>query len=316
MNLVQQGKNNPRFSVVNRASDVVGDSVLERFNVVRNANRRAGNQLDFVAKKLQGQPVDVSGAVDDFVRALQDDLGVTLKNGKPDFAGSTIEGLSGPQQFLSRLLGRMRNTRAPDAHDVHRMKKFIDEQVTFGKSAEGLGGKTEGVAKRLRRSLDELLDTNFPEYDAVNTQYADTVQALDAFQKAAGSTIDLASENADKAVGTLARRLMSNAQSRVRLIDAIEGLQSTAKKYGGRFDDDVLTQALFVDELEQVFGPSARTSLQGEVGKAIESGAEAAQPGGLTRLMIDKVGQGAERLRGINEENAFRAIRKVLSSSD
>lgn len=146
-------------------------------------------------------------------------------------------------------------------------EKFIDEQVTFGKTAEGLGGKTERVAKGLRRQFDQLLDSSFPAYDKVNTQYADTVQALDAFQKAAGSTIDLASENADKAVGTLSRRLMSNAQSRVRLLDAIEGLQSTASKYGKTFDDDVVSQALFVDELERVFGPSARTSLQGEVGK-------------------------------------------------
>ncbi len=316
VSLLEQGKKNQRFSVLNRPSDVVGDSLVERFKAVRSINRRAGNQLDFEAKKLRGQPVDVSGVMDDFVRTLEDDLGVTVVNGKPSFAGSTIEGLDGPQKFLTRLLGRLRNSEAsPDAYDVHRMKKFIDEQVTFGKTAEGLGGKTERVAKGLRRQFDQLLDSSFPAYDKVNTQYADTVQALDAFQKAAGSTIDLASENADKAVGTLSRRLMSNAQSRVRLLDAIEGLQSTASKYGKTFDDDVVSQALFVDELERVFGPSARTSLQGEVGKGVRYGADL-MTGETRNVLVDAASKAIEKARGVNEENAISSIKQVLQSVD
>lgn len=316
VSLLEQGKKNQRFSVLNRPSDVVGDSLVERFKAVRSINRRAGNQLDFEAKKLRGQSVDVSGVMDDFLRTLEDDLGVTVANGKPSFSGSTIEGLDGPQKFLTRLLGRLRNSQAsPDAYDVHRMKKFIDEQVTFGKTAEGLGGKTERVAKGLRRQFDQLLDSNFPAYDKVNTQYADTVQALDAFQKAAGSTIDLASENADKAVGTLSRRLMSNAQSRVRLLDAIEGLQSTAGKYGKTFDDDVVSQALFVDELERVFGPSARTSLQGEVGKGVRYGADL-MTGETRNVLVDAASKAIEKARGVNEENAIISIKQVLQGAD
>jgi len=316
VSLLEQGKKNQRFSVLNRPSDVVGDSLVDRFKAVKSINKRAGNQLEFEAKKLQGQPVDVSGVMDDFLRTLQDDLGVTVANGKPSFAGSAIEGLDGPQKFLTRLLGRLRNSGAtPDAYDVHRMKKFIDEQVTFGKTAEGLGGKTERVAKGLRRQFDQLLDSQFPAYDNVNTQYADTVQALDAFQKAAGATIDLASGNADKAVGTLSRRLMSNAQSRVRLLDAIEGLQSTAGKYGKTFDDDVVSQALFVDELERVFGPSARTSLQGEVGKGVRYGTDL-MTGETRNIVVDAASKAIEKARGVNPENAMNSIKQLLQGAD
>lgn len=316
LGVLEQGQKNQRFSVLNRPSDVVGDSLMERFKAVKDINKRAGNQLDFEAKKLAGQPVDVSGVMDDFIRTLQDDLGVTVANGKPNFAGSTIEGLDGPQKFLTRLLGRLGNSgKAPDAFDVHRMKKFIDEQVSFGKTAEGLGGKTEQVAKGLRRKFDQLLDSNFPAYDKVNTQYADTIQALDAFQKAAGASIDMASGNAEKAVGTLSRRLMSNAQTRVKLLDAIEGLQSTAGKYGKTFEDDVVAQTLFVDELERIFGPAARTSLQGEVGKGLQYGADLAR-GDTTNFFLRAGEKALESARGINQENAMTSLKQLLTSAD
>ena len=316
LGIIQRGKGNQRFSVLNRPSDVVGDSLVERFNAVKRVNRRAGNRLDSVAKGLKGEPVDVSGVMDDFVRSLDSDLGVKIADGKLDFRGSTIEGLDGPEKFLRRLVGRLRNTEAPDAYDVHRMKKFIDEQVSFGKSAEGLSGKTETAAKKLRRQLDGLLDQQFPEYNQVNTEYAETIGAMDAFQKAAGSTIDLASDNADKALGTLSRRLMSNAQSRVRLIDAIEQLQSTASKYGQTFDDDVVTQALFVDELERVFGPAARTSLQGEVEKGARRAATGLLQGDSKGMIVEAAGRAIEHARGINEESAMATIRQLLKNAD
>ena len=227
------------------------------------------------------------------------------------------------KKALSRLFGRMRDTDVPDAFDVHRLKRFIDEQVTFGKSAEGLGGQTERVMKRLRRGLDQALDKQFPEYDAVNTVYAETIGALDAFQDAVGRKVNLNGPNANKQIGQLSRRLMSNTQSRVNMLDAINDIERTAKKFpdadnllsGPGQSQDLLTQVLFMDELDSVFGPVARTSFQGQVEQGGKNAARRARGGrdGIFEAAIDAAAEGLEKARGIDQENAYKAIRDLLS---
>lgn len=330
VDVVEQGKKNFRYSAENRPLDIAGDSVLSRVKVVREANRAAGNRLDHTAKALKGQRVDVAPAVDSFLGELED-MGVKFSpaDGKVTFQGSDLEGVPGPQRVVKTVLGRMLNTKAPDAYDVHRMKRFIDEQVTYGKNARGLGGKTERILKGLRHNLDGLLDEQFPEYNRVNTDYSETIGALDSLQDVAGKKMDFYGPNADKAIGTLTRRLLSNAQSRVPLTDAINQLDSVAKKFttkGGTdivphgyvskrsgisaadLDDDIMGQVMFVDELEKIFGASARTSLQGDVEKAARQAANADGKG----MIVDALISGANKARGINEENALKAIRELL----
>jgi hypothetical protein len=67
---------------------------------------------------------------------------------------------------------------------------------------------------------------------------------------------------------------------------------------------------MFVDELESIFGATAKTSLQGDVQKAA---LQAAKGGGL----IDRGAQAAEvaikAAKGVNEDNAIKAMEKLLS---
>lgn len=336
VNIMERGKKNARFAIENRPSDVVGDLLTGRLKVVRKANRDAGQQLDAVAKNLRGKPVEFQGAIDTFIGDL-DDMGIVLARSeggkvKAAFEGSDIEGLAGPQSAVNRIVIRLSSGRPPDAFELHRMKRFIDEQVTFGKNAEGLAGKTEVILKRLRRNLDEALDTNFPDYDKVNTQYAETIGALDAFQDAAGRKMDLTGPNAEKAVGTLMRRIMSNAQSRITVLDSVNEIEKVAKKFSRRLErpglkiegptlkiegplhkalkNDLLTQILFVDELDSVFGPVAKTSFQGQIDQSVQRAARAARS--PTEAAVEVAGAAAEKVRGINQEGAFKAIKRLL----
>lgn len=312
VDVMERGKKNKAFAVRNRPSDVAGDSLMERVKSVRSENKKAGAELGVVADKLKGQKVDSSPAVNTFINEL-DEMGIKIGDDlKPIFAGSDIEGVKGAENVVNNIVNRMSRTKTPDGYDVHRLKKYIDEQVTYGKTTEGLTGKTESVLKGLRRNLDGILDEKFPEYDNVNTRYKDTITALDAIQDVAGRKMDLSGGSADKATGTLLRRLMSNAQSRVRLLDSIDEIEGVATKYGAKFDDDLLSQTLFVDELDRVFGPTARTSFQGQVGQAVEGAARAATPQGMGDLLVKGVAKGAEKARGINEAGAFKAIKELL----
>jgi len=336
VNTSQRGKKNKRVAMTERPTDVVGDSLMKRVNAIQGANKSAGKELEVVANRLRGESVDSMPAIDEFVSDL-DDMGVYLNDDlTPNFSGSDIEGATAAENVIRKVVKRMTNKRTPDAHDIHRMKKFIDEQVTFGKNAEGLSGKSERVLKNLRRNLDKVLDDNFPDYNRVNTQYAETIGALDALQDVAGKKMDLTGLNAEKATGTLMRRVMSNAQSRVTLVDALEQIEGVANKYGGRggktpdgvmliegqkrkpFTDDLLSQVLFADELDSVFKPVARGSFEGLINRSIERGARgAANPAtGIVDLGVSAVVAGAKKARGINEDSAYKAIRELLKANN
>jgi hypothetical protein len=327
VNIMERGKANKLFAAKNRPSDVAGNTLLDRVKVIRDANKTAGKDIDRVAKGLKGQQVDVLNAVTDFGEAL-DNLGVQLvPSGKggftPNFELSQLgPGDRGPIKEVIRQMN-IKSRGGIDALDVHTMKRIIDNNVTFGKVKTGISGDGERVLKGFRRALDKSLDDNFPAYNQANTVYSETINALDSIQDVAGRKMDLSGGNADKALGTLLRRTLSNQQSRIRLIDSIDEIESVAKKHGGsgrlRIEgpglgqDDLLTQVLFVDELDSVFGPVARTSFQGQIDQALKQGVSATTTqAGAIDVAVGAVGKVAEKARGINEAGAFKAIKELL----
>ena len=313
---IKKGKENALYAMKNRPSDIAGNSLLERVNYVKKINKDASSKIDGIAKSLKGKTADSSTAIDNLFNNL-DEMGIKLnKNLRPNFAGSDIDGLKGPQLAIANLTKRIKSGNvgaSTDAYELHRIKKYIDEIVTYGKKEQGLSGKTERILKQFRRDIDSTLDNNYPAYNKVNSVYSDTVNALDSLQNVAGKKLDLFGPNADKATGTLLRRMMSNVQSRVNLVDAVDELNNISKKYGANFNDDISAQMLFVDELDSVFGPVARTSLAGETAKGFKTGAATVLgQKTLTGTAIEAGAAGVEKLRGITKENALKSIEELL----
>ena len=307
LDTLEKGLRNREFSVTNRPSDVLGNSVVDRFDVVRKTNRDAGRRLDGAAKRLKGRQADFDQPLNNFVDDL-DSLGIRFDNGTPNFEGSVIEGNKAAEQLVGNLVKRIRRNPNPDAFQMHQLKKFIDDQVTFGKSAEGLAGQTENVVKSFRRAIDQSLDGKFDEYRRINDTYSETRQVLDDLQDAAGRKIDLTSENANKSLGTLMRGLLSNNRSRVQLLDAITALDNTSAKFGGTFDDSLLKQAIFVDELDRVFGPVARTSFQGQIAQAIGR-----TPSSVSEAVTRPAIEAVEELLTPDAKSQIAAIRGILA---
>jgi hypothetical protein len=316
LNIVKRGKENALFAAENRVGQVAGDSLLERVRAIKKINRQAGKDVDAAARALEKETIDTSGITDDFMNSL-DEMGVRFdERGRPNFVGSDIEGrnLRPQQAAIADMVNRVRRLeKNPSAYEAHRTKKYIDEIVTYGKSGEGLKGKTERVLKGLRTKIDATLDESFPDYAKANTTYSDTVGALDSLQDVAGKKMDLFGPNADKATGNMLRRLMGNAQSRIPLANAIDDLEGVAAKYGATFKDNVKAQALVADELETLFKTTGRTGFAGEAAKGIQKGAEALT-GQRTLLgtAAEIAGKAAEKARGINEENALKSITELL----
>jgi hypothetical protein len=318
LNIFKMGEKREAFRALKRPADILGDTVQSRVDFLANANETSGKAIDRIAKtRLRGQPIDFDPAVNTFL----DDLGaigvkVEMDQGglaKVNLQGSRIEGDTGGERLLNIVLKRLSKTDAPDALGVHDAKRFIDTQVNYGKKnlANPLTAEAERVVKNLRRNLNQSLGEKFPVYKAANEKYADTITALDDLQRAAGTQIDFDSPNANKALGTAMRKLTSNYGTRANLIDSLDQANQVASKYGMKLDDDIVNQLIFVNELDRMFGAAAQTSLKGQVSEAMQTGLDIARGNAASRAM-DLLVEQAQNLRGVNKENAVKAMEELL----
>lgn len=318
VNIMKTGKKNAVYAAQNRPTDIVGNSVVDRVNKVFVENRKSGKRLESAANSLKGKNVDYSPAVQNFTDNLKES-GVRLEMSsggkiKPVFKGADFEGDKTAERIIKKMVDRLSSTDKPDAYGVHRAKRFIDSQVSYGKQKRGLSGQAERIVKQLRSDLDSVLDAEFDDYRLANETYAMTRRSLDDLQKAAGTSIDLTGENANKALGTAMRRILSNAQSRTNMIDSLRSLNDSIKSTGGKLNDDIITQVIFADELDRMFGAAAKTSLKGQTEQAFRKGADVARRG-IGDVAVDVAGKAIERARGINEDNAIKAIERLLKES-
>jgi hypothetical protein len=313
--LKEKALKDPIFASKSRPSDVVGDSLMDRVRYVDKVKRAAGKRIDKAAKNLRGQQVEVEGIVDQFTNDLADlDIKLVQRDGVtiPDFKGSAIEGLSEPQAAIERMVRRMSSPQKVDALELHKVKRFIDEGINYGSDTPGgLKGSVERVLKNLRRNIDAELDGKFPEYDKANTAYADTAGVINDIQTLLGNRVDLLDKGADKALGTKLRMQLSNAPGRVPWVNAVDDVEAIARKYGGKFDDDITMQMVFADQLESRFKTQATTSLQGQTARGVREGI----PTSPRDVAVETLAKTAEKVRGVTDDNALRAMRELLKEA-
>lgn len=338
LDIVEKGKKNYGYAANNRPLDVVGDSVLNRIKVVREANAAAVRRLDDVADTLMGAQVDTAPAVDKFLNTLTK-MGMQYN---PEtgrlmlIKGSSTQDMPKVHKQAMRVLRRLQTTRKDgvlDGYDVHVMKKWIDNNVDYtkdgGKGKSHAIGALDNAIKGLRHDLDGVLDAQFPQYDKINTQYAETRTVLDEVMGIAGKKFD---ENADSAaltMGSLSRRFLSNAQSNGYLRDAVSKLDDTARKYiqpgtdlvqympsvqrksvtpAMLENDDLIGLVRYSDELDGMFGAASKTSLLGDIEKGVNTAS-----GGIGAAVIEGSKWAAKKAARINEERAIKSMRELLN---
>lgn len=315
LEIADKSLKNRKFRAENRVGDVAGESLLNRVRAVRQINKRSGQNLNKVANStLKNQSVDGTQAVRNFaddLRAMDINISDDLKT--LDFAGSTIEGgvpgASTAQNILKLTLNRLNNVGVADnALKLHKLKRFIDQQVTFGKTATGTAGASESALKNLRRNIDGLLDDQFPAYKKINDVFSETRGALDGFEKASGKSLNLLGESADKALGTKLRSLTNNTQTRANLIDSMAKIEEAAINNGVKFKDRILEQVLFADDLETLLKISPKTAFKGQIAEA----AVEAASGSTIQAGIKTGRTVAQKLKGQSPDNAITAIRDLL----
>lgn len=313
--LIERVKGNAREKALQGAADIAGDALLKNVDFVKGNQKQAGVQLGRVANSLKGKEVNASDPVNSFFKDLEG-LGVKFdENGKPNFEAAVFEGTAPAENLVNKISLRIKRNDGfgdADGFKAHEFKKFIDENVNFEKSEGGLSGRVDLAVKSLRSRINESVNDISADYKQANKQFSDSITVLDELQDVAGRKLDFKGANADKAAGVLLRNQLNNTGKRANLLTAIGNLEDTAKKYGGNFDDDVLTLSIFADELESIFGSRTRTAIRNETGKG---GVDAAID--ISQMTIPgAVAVGARKLNrarlGINEANQLKAIKKLL----
>jgi hypothetical protein len=318
LNSFELGQKSEKFRIQNRPSDVLGETIDKKIQFVAKQRKNAGEEIQNIAEtQLKGQTVNYNQAINSFVNELEK-IGVKVEMSpsgaiSANLKNSDIQGDKKAKQILNSVLKRLSDVNAPDAYGVHNAKRFIDTQVSWGSKSLGtpLTDQAEKILKNLRRNLNQSLGEKFPEYQKANSKYSQTTSSLSDIQKAIGTNIDLDSENANKAIGTAARKLTSNYSSRVNMIDALDNIEKTASSYGMKSNDNVINQLIFVNELDRMFGSAADTSLKGQFSQAIETGESIAR-GKAAQKAMDLAFEKLQDLRGINRENALKSMKEIL----
>mgnify|MGYP001617551139 FL=1 len=302
--------------IVERPMDIVGETVLRPAKAISKTLKENSQKLDEVATGLKGKNVTAQSGIS---QRLDDDIaeiGASLGDDGINFKDSTLEGLGSNEKVIQNVYNRIKN--AKDAFDLHRVKRYIDSNVEYGKRTEGLVGEASGLLKGWRRAVDEALDKQFPEYNKINTVLSETINQLDELHAVFGQKLNVNDPLGGIRAGQVASRILTNSPNRGEIIKVINSMQNVAKKYGHKAEEDVINQVIFADMLEDVFGTQATRSLRGQVARGVtdvqgvvEGGIDAAT-GNKTGAIINLFKKGIDATRGVNNEAKKKALEALL----
>lgn len=303
------------YRASNRVTDVIGANVYKRYKALDNLRRQFGRDVDRVAKDLQGEfELPVDSLIDDL-----DQLGVSITRTdtgalKADFSNVDAPDIAGTRKSVNSLLSRINRSKGT-AVEAHKLKRLVDGIVDFGKlptEKSKLAPGIERALKNFRANVNNGLGDLSPEYRAANQRYASVIEPLSDMDKIFKTFLNLNSEDAiASGAGTrAARTIMSNNVSRAGMLDLLSVTDDVLAKEGVTFQDNLIKQAVFADELERFFGSEASTSLGGAAQRAQEKAIRSV----LGEDMIKDVAiEGYKKLKGINEENAIKALEDMLT---
>ena len=318
LNIANRSRTSERYAAGNRTTDVVGDSLVSRYNFIKGKKNDAGKRINKVVRKLSNEPVNYDNAVNSLLDELADfDVKINYSDGgiNFDFSNSVLSESPVASNLLNNALKRISSEGGQNVRSGHMLKKYLDTELSKPSTTEGLPGNVNAILGNFRRRVNNSIKKEYKEYRKVNDQYADTKGVLDDLQKAVGKSIDLESNTSGKAAGQAFRRVLSNAQSRQIQIDTIAKMDNVAAKYGANFKDSVFDQIIVADELEKMFNLAPRTSLAGQtqsaVGQSIIDSAISPELMGQ-RAAASMFNKASNTVRGINDDAAIKAIGDLL----
>jgi hypothetical protein len=325
-----------------RPSDVVGDSVMDRVNFVRNEanklsdklHKMASKELTISGRKLIGDGDRLKGLAIDPTKVEQtvfdelDKLNIQslddILSGKGEpifnaidkkgfFDGSAIDVDPTSQKIIKSVFKLLRhNPDGPiDALRAHNVKRQIDSLIDFNKkSSTGLTDEGRKFALAVRRAMNDSIREVSPKYAKINDDLSTALQALNAVEDSVARRIDLFDEGASQAVGTDMRKLLSNYGTRQTLNNSLNTLDNAAKLLGGAFDTNFRELNRFANVLDKRFGSVAKNSFTENINAALDL--NRLRSTSVTEAVVEKgLSKVTERFRPTDRE-ALDTMNKIL----
>jgi len=314
-------RKNADYGATHRSSDVLGDAVYQRYNQLNLKRKEVGKKIgDYVKNDIAQKPIDVKAEIGSFLDDMSE-LGVNMtpdeRTGRlaPDVSQLDAMSTGGTETIIKKILDRTNGEMT--VKKAHSIKKLIDDAVDFGKppTAEtSLPSSVDHALKNLRHKVNEKIASDNPRYGKLNAQYKEIIDPFSEMDKVFKSMLNVSDPQAiASGIGTkAARTLMSNNTGRAAMLNVLKNSDEVLKKNGVKFKDDLIKQAVYIDELERVFGSEATTSLGGTTTRALEDAAINAAFGDTGAAATGLLKGGYKKLKGINEENALKAFEAML----
>ena len=291
LNIMEKVKKDPLDTEV-WPTNIIGNSINQRLKPLFDQNAEAGERLKREAVRLRGQSIDYAPIEQGLMERL-DNIGIEYNrdNKELSFTGSDIEMNTAAEKQVEKFINRILRVGNDDALAAHKLKKWIDSQVEYGKTAKDpMLASVQRIMTKTRTDINESLRTLSPEYKDANIKWSETRGAIDKLDELTPKRTDLEHGDTNEILGTLSRKLISLYASGSDMRAAFEGMEKTATKYGGKFEDSIGRQVRFNEELNRVLGAARRGSYQGQT--------EQATTKGMARSALSSVKRGAKAVAG------------------
>lgn len=316
VDMVRRGKENDMVGMLRRPSEIVGDTIKDRIEYIGQKNKQFRQQLNtFAERRLAGKPVEVEGILRRFDDELQE-AGIVFRETKSgpvlDFGGSSLSSKDNKpiREIVNYILKR--TERGPlDAREVHKLKRKIDNNIPWD-ATNKMSSDGEALLKSLRHNLNEQLRDTFPGYREINEKVADTTDALKSIMKDTNIAVDINSDSAAKALGQEVRKLFTNYRKGVSLDQSIDKIETIARRYGSKSNENIKQQAVFLNGLRDMFGSEAKAGFEALTESGTRRGVEAAATGGKSEIVRAAVKGLGDTAAGVSDEARFKVLRQLL----
>ena len=307
-----------------RPTDVTGESLVERTDYLQKVldvnNTRLRNIVNDKFPTLQVNTQPIVNAYEEMLgsmgitRALDDQL---------VFEGSQVSQNKNAQNQIMKVENLLREDVPVTARRLHNVKKQLDDILYETQSQGDIARTGKDIMQAVRVAINNTLREADKDYAQANDIISEILGSYSAVERFLGKDIRLDDPKAATKLGQEARKLFTNYAARAALTQAIAEIDSTAARYGGRFDDSVTDLAMFANALGHRFDTAATGSLEGLMQKQQKRQALGEAAKEIGKATVDQTGQAGTRIgsrlaqiflkgKENSDQEAYRLMEELL----
>lgn len=278
--------------------EIVGKPIVQRLKTLEKDAGIIGNRLGKVADDL-GE-VSIKETLKPVVTELQKVQGLkglkVGKNGKLDFTNTTLATAetSADRKAIQSIFNSA--IKSGTGKQKHLLRQELFESLGGKKkSLANITGTQEKAYEAIRKALSDVLDSKNTKYKSLNKEYARVIRPISDMRKlmrVSGEADDIM----DMSAGLLARRLTSNAGSRVQVKAILRAMDNAVGKKGTSLANVENLQDVY-NILDKYYNITGKTTLQGQTASALEKAS-----GGLTERVMQTVGEFAGQTEAVRRK--------------